>query len=239
VAGTLAARALRRMSHLLGVEDEDSVVAALHRARGRGVRVDSVVDVGAAQGLWTTDVGLRAFPQARALLLEAQDVHRGALEALAACDSRVRYVMAAAGDRQGITYFEANDPFGGVALSEPCEHNCIEVPMTTVDVCTRDAAMHGPFLLKLDTHGFELPILRGATEVLRQTALIVMEAYNFRLRDDESIRFWEMCAHMESIGFGCVDSCEQSRRPRDGVLWQMDLVFAPLGSEAFSSRAYE
>lgn len=236
---SLAARALQRMSRLLRIEDENSVVAALHRARGRGVGVDAVVDVGAAQGLWTTDVGLRAFPRASALLLEAQDVHRDALQALAARDSRVRYVMAAAGDRQGVTYFEANDPFGGVALAEPCEHNCIEVPMTTVDDSARAAGMHGPYLLKLDTHGFELPIFRGATEVLSQTALVVVEAYNFRLRDDESVRFWEMCAHMENIGFGCVDLCEQTRRPRDGVLWQMDLVFAPLGSGAFSSRAYE
>lgn len=239
MARNLAARALRRMSRILGIGDENSVVAALHRARARGVRVDCVVDVGAAQGLWTTDVGLRAFPRAVALLLEAQDVHRAALQALAARDSRVRYVMAAAGDRQGVTYFEANDPFGGVALEEPCEHNCIEVPMMTVDRCARNAGMRGPYLLKLDTHGFELPILRGATGVLRQTELIVMEAYNFRLRDDESIRFWEMCAHMESIGFGCVDSCEPLRRPLDGMLWQMDLVFAPLGSAAFSSQAYE
>ena len=42
-------------------------------------------------------------------------------------------------------------------------------------------SLPGPHLIKLDTHGYEVPILCGATETLRNTNLLVIETYNFRL----------------------------------------------------------
>jgi len=96
--------------------------------------------------------------------------------------------------------------------------------MRSIDSLVAERGLPPPFLVKLDTHGFEAPILAGAAETLRRAELLVIEAYNFRLTP-ECLRFHELIAYLEQRGFRCLDICEVSRRA-DGVLWQMDLFFA-------------
>ena len=106
------------------------------KALGRGSRrhqIATIVDVGASNGIWTMRAR-RHFPEARALLIEAQGaVHHDALEAYARRDPRINYVIAAAGDNAGDIHFEASDPFGGAAAREPFAGNDIVVPMTTIE----------------------------------------------------------------------------------------------------------
>jgi hypothetical protein len=95
----------------------------------------------------------------------------------------------------------------------------------------------GPYLLKLDTHGYEVPVLIGASHVLTHTELLIIEAYNFTLGPG-SLRFHELCAWLEARGFRCCDLADPMRRPHDGTLWQMDLAFAPATSALFASSGY-
>jgi len=37
----------------------------------------------------------------------------------------------------------------------------------------------GPYLIKLDTHGVEIPILNGSAQTLKDTNVLVVEVYNF------------------------------------------------------------
>ncbi len=113
----------------------------------------------------------------------------------------------------------------------------VEVPAITVDALLRDRGLPPPYLLKLDTHGFEVPILEGAAESLRQTQLVVVEAYNFRI-ENESLLFHEMCGYMGGKGFRCIDLCDPMHRPKDGALWQFDLFFLPAAREEFTSNRY-
>lgn len=79
--------------------------------------------------------------------------------------------------------------------------------------------------MKFDTHGYELPILRGATKTLEATQVIVMECYNFRFVP-QALLFHEMCAHINQLGFRSYDMANPSLRKHDRSLWQMDLFFA-------------
>ena len=78
--------------------------------------------------------------------------------------------------------------------------------------------------MKLDTHGFEMPILAGARAVLASTAALVIECYNFDICATAQ-RFPTFCRSMEDLGFRCVDAWDLMYRPRDLALWQMDLLF--------------
>jgi hypothetical protein len=82
-----------------------------------------------------------------------------------------------------------------------------------------------PYLLKFDTHGFELDILRGATKTLKNTNVIVMECYLFQL-SKSSLLFWKMCDYLEPHGFRAFDIVDPLYRPKDEMLWQVDLFFA-------------
>jgi hypothetical protein len=112
-----------------------------------------------------------------------------------------------------------------------------QIPVTTIDAEVERLKLPAPYFLKLDTHGFELPILEGARETLRQASVLLIEVYNFQLTDG-SVRFHELCAHLEKCGFRCADLADPMVRPLDGLLWQMDLVFLPSTSPCFSERGF-
>ena len=154
-----------------------------------------------------------SFPTPFTSLLKHKKPHEPALQAFKKGLSNIDYVLAAAGDKEGEIFFDAGHLFGGQASHAPFGQNNITVPVTTVDIQVAKHKLQPPFLLKLDTHGFELPILAGAEKTLRQTALIVIETYNFQIAPD-SLRFHEICAYLEDRGFRCVDICDPLHRPR-------------------------
>src|SRR5262249_53469899 len=132
---------------------------ALHRLAQRRIPVATVIDIGASDGRWSAQT-MRYFPQAKYLLLEAQPTHAHALRAFQQQHANVQVVLKAAGAAQGEIYFDAGDPLGGQASYTPLPTNNIVVPVTTVDHEVAAHQLPGPFLLKTDTHGFEVPILK-------------------------------------------------------------------------------
>lgn len=213
-----------------------SMLAGLRRAAQRGIPVRTVIDVGASNGCWT-ELARQCYPYADYLLIEAQPTHEPALGALKRGSANVDYALVAAGNRDGEIHFDASDPFGGLALDTPSGPNCITVPVRRVDSLAAERRLVPPFLVKLDTHGFEVPIFEGATETLKATELVVVEAYNFMLTPG-CLRFHELCAYLEQRGFRCIDMCDVSRRPKDQCLWQMDLFFARAYRPEFRSCTY-
>jgi hypothetical protein len=108
----------------------------------------------------------------------------------------------------------------------------------TIDDAIAARRWPGPYGIKLDTHGYELPVLEGASRTLAQVSFLIIEAYNFPLTP-ASLRFSELCAWLETRGFRCCDLADPMRRPTDGVLWQMDLAFARVDHPIFASNRYE
>lgn len=218
------------------IDDSSTMEAALRRVSA-ALTISTVIDIGASDGRWS-EVAMRYYPRAEYLLFEAQaTVHEASLKEMASRHARLHYVLAAAGDHDGTIHFDASDAFGGAASERAFEQHDRLVPMTTVDAEVEHLQLEGPFLLKLDTHGFEREVLQGATDVLTRTALLIVEAYNFELRSG-SLRFHELCGHLDGLGFRTVDVVDTLRRPSDGFLWQFDLVFARHDRPEFESNSY-
>jgi len=201
-----------------------TAVEAYQRVSKRDHRFKTVIDIGASDGRWSAEF-MQWFPDQQYLLIEAQPVHRDGLGLFCASRDNAEFVLAAAGERRGELYFDATKPLGGLASHTPFPQNCITVPVTTVDDEVSERDLLGPFLLKFDTHGFETPILKGAEQTLKRAELIIMECYNFKIAP-ECLRFHEMCGYFAEKGFRCIDLYDPLYRPRDGVFWHMDLVFA-------------
>jgi len=210
--------------------------AGLARAAARRIPVAAVIDIGASDGRWS-DLSLKHFKDARYLLVEANAAHEPGLRAFKERVAGSDYIIAAAGDRVGELHFDVHDPFGGLASATP-RSGTITVPATTIDHEVAARSLPGPFALKLDTHGFELPILKGATETLTRTTLLIIEVYNFTLIPG-ALRFYEMCAHLAPLGFRPIDLCEPMYRPKDGAFWQCDMFFARDDRVEFNSNSYE
>src|ERR1700761_7610530 len=84
--------------------------AALDRILSRGMVVGTVIDIGASNGMWSESV-MPYFPDAKYLLIEAQDVHAAGLEAFTARHPNADYVLKAAGEKPGTIYFDGAEPF--------------------------------------------------------------------------------------------------------------------------------
>lgn len=211
---------------------------ALQRIASRGTAINSVLDVGASNGSWSLEAR-PCWPDARYHLVEANEHHRSALEAVCSTTSGFSFVLAAASDEQGTVFFDGVDDFGGLAMKGENQNRpgARGVPAVTLDNEVKSRGLAGPYLVKLDTHGFEVPILNGAKEVLGQANLVVIETYNFQLETD-SLKFWEMCKFMDDLGFAVCDISEPMWRPKDDTLWQMDLFFVPKSRPEFSDNRY-
>ena len=160
-----------------------SLASALTRIAKKNMEIQTVIDIGASYGKWS-EVAMRFYPNAFYFLIEAQKIHEAGLRAFKAQQSNSDYVLAAAGDCVGEVYFDESNPFGGLASHTPLKSNersVTRVPSTTVDAEVDARKLKPPYLLKLDTHGFEVPIFEGASETLKETSLIVVETYNFTI----------------------------------------------------------
>ena len=204
---------------------------ALARIVRRGLSLNAVIDVGASNGSWSR-VCMQHFPKAEYLLVEAQACHQPELEAFCAHHPNTRYIMAAAGNRDGECFFDDSDPFGGLASNEATTACVTRLPMVSLDTVVVRGGIAGPYLLKLDTHGFELPIIEGAEQLLRDTELAVIETYLFRL-NETALLFHEFCAQMDRRGFQVADFSEPLWREHDGALWQWDLFFVKKSNPVF------
>jgi len=207
----------------------------LARAAARGVAVDTWIDVGASDGSWSLQAR-RHFPKSRFLLFEPLVERQKALATLRRTQG-FDSIAAAAGSEAGTVAFAIDAALDGSGVAAPGTAATRPVPVETVDHAVTERRLPGPYGLKLDTHGYEVPVLSGATAVLAQANLLVIEAYNFPLQAG-CLRFHELCAWLEERGFRCCDLADPMRRPSDGTLWQMDLSFAPANSPIFASNRY-
>lgn len=233
-------RAANRLLNPLGLHlarrervfDMDGV---LQRAAARGANIATWIDVGASDGSWS----IRAqhyFPNARFLLFEPLAERQEELMSLHR-ERRFEIVPAVAGPARGTIAFTIDSNLDGSGVAAPDAPGTRSVPVESIDEVVATRQLPPRYGLKLDTHGFELSVLEGADRVLRAAELLIIEAYNFELCPG-CLRFHELCTYLEKRGFRCCDLADAMRRPSDGTLWQVDLVFAPANSRAFRSSGY-
>jgi len=109
--------------------------------------------------------------------------------------------------------------------------------MSTVDQLVKERQLPGPFLIKLDTHGHELPILSGAADTLQKTDALIVEVYNLPA-GPPAVPFYEFCRWIANHGFRCIDMFDPLYRPLDEAFWQMDLLFLRDTRPEFQELAY-
>lgn len=208
----------------------------LERAAARGMGLNTWVDVGASNGSWSLQAE-RYFPNARFLLFEPLAERRYELDILSRRHG-FDHVAAAAGASAGMVEFIVDPDLDGSVVAVTGATGTRTVPVETIDNAVATRGLTGPYGIKLDTHGYEVPVLNGAARVLRETELLVIEAYNFTLQPG-CLRFHELCSWLETRGFRVCDLADPIRRPIDGVLWQLDLVFTRSVSPWFASNTYD
>jgi len=211
--------------------------SAVQRIREHDIPIKSIVDIGASDGRWSKDT-MRTFPKASYLAIDPLHEREAALKALKQKHNNFDYVLCVAGDIDGQqATLNVPDDLDGSTV-DATEGKPRKVPVRTVDALATEKNLEGPYLLKFDTHGYEIPILNGAKNTLDETNVIIMEVYNFEITDHAK-RFHEMCSYMEDLGFRCFDIAGPMIRLYDKAFWQMDIFFCRSDSKIFSYSHYK
>lgn len=234
----IARRAIHSALKTFGEDwDKISLEGSLSRIKRRKTPINTVIDVGASDGRWT-EICYHYFPSANYFLIEAQTPHEKKLKILQKKIKNMQYIIAAASDTPGMINFDNSELLGGIASHTPFMENNIVIKATTIDTEVEIRDYSPPYLIKLDTHGFEVPILNGAKKTLANASLVIIESYFFNF-SQQNLQFTEMVSLMSTLGFKPVDICDPIHRPSDGALWQFDIIFEPETSKVFEHSIYK
>ena len=209
---------------------------ALHRCKARGLKINTVIDVGASNRMWSK-MCMVFYPDPKYFLIDAQEIHKKKLIEFTKEKANVQFNSSAAGNEKGSIYFNNDAELGGQASNSPYE-NGIEVQMNSIYNWVKEFNLQPPFLVKLDTHGFEVPILEGAKNTLSNTDLIIIEIYNFNLTDS-SLTFWKICNYLKNYNFRIVEIVDLMARKFDNTLWQMDMFFIKSNDKVFEYNKFD
>lgn len=211
--------------------------ASIKRIHNHGIKIDNVIDIGGSNGVWSIRA-MEIFASATFIAIEPLVERKKSLTDLADRYPNFSFELCAAGATDGDkAVLNISDDLDGSTINGQGGESR-QVPVKTIDTIVAERNLTGTFLLKFDTHGYELPILKGASLTLNKTSVIIMEAYNFKISEN-ALRFHEMCAHMETLGFRCYDIADPMLRKYDKSFWQMDLFFCRTNEKIFEYPHYK
>lgn len=211
--------------------------SAVKRIHNHAFKIDNIIDIGASNGTWSINA-MNSFPSASYVAIEPLQEREEALRTLNHKYPNFDFELCVAGDSNGgEAILNITDDLDGSTINGSGDRKR-HVPIKTIDAIVAERHLSGTFLLKFDTHGYELPILKGAIETLKKTSVIIMEAYNLKITAD-SLRFHEICSHMECLGFRCYDIADLMLREYDKSFWQMDLLFCRNDNAIFDYHHYK
>lgn len=217
----------------------------LEKARQRGagwgaenLRKDfspaTVIDVGVWQG---TKPLYDAFPGAFHVLIEPlQEFEPKLRQRLTRLDGEL--LLTAVGATVGEAVIEVypqalwgssllpiiGEPPTDITVSEQDPPERRPIPITTLDTLLEERRWQKPFGLKIDVEGYEAHVIRGATNLLRDTQFVIAEV-GVAKRFEDSYTFAEFVALMDSVGFGLCDVVDATKT--DGRLVFLDAFFQP------------
>jgi FkbM family methyltransferase len=214
-----------------------SHLLALSRALPHIQKPSTVIDIGAAKGEWTLET-LSLLPDADYLLFEPLKEREEELSQLAAKYNNIHFIPYAAGAKNEEIKFRISEDLDGSGVGDVHETQNVRVlKVTSVQEEIIRHQSKPPYLIKLDTHGYEVPILEGCEQLLTQTSMFIIECYGFHLTG-KSLLFHELCQYMYQKGFRLYDIIDVLRRPTDNAFWQCDAFFIPVHSDLFKNNTY-
>lgn len=216
-------------------QDDNSMSHTLIRLKNIGLNPSTIVDIGAASGNWAKEVN-ELWKEASIVAFEpiGEQVERLKVNTVSFAN-KLHLFQAVAGDQNGEIDFSITDDPDGSGVYGDGHGKKVKMPMITIDTAVEK--LNGPFLIKLDTHGFEFPILKGAEETLKQSDAVIIEVYGFYVSPTAPL-FHQLSSQMEKYGFRLFDIVDIMRRKKDGAFWQADAIYLKNNHTLFLDNNY-
>ena len=183
------------------------------------------LDIGAYQGTWTLDLkGI--FPATAILMLEGQSEKEEALKKLKEQFSDVDYRIALLGAQESSVTFQKYETASSVLTEHHATGATTEtIKLQLLDKLVEKTPFENPDLIKIDTQGYELEILKGGEKTLLSAEFVLLEVSMLDIYKNGPL-VADVIAFMNARGFVLYDICSLMRRPLDKALFQSDFLFA-------------
>lgn len=199
-----------------------SMTFGLGELAQRGFQATTIVDVGAFEGAWSR-LARRIWPAANLVMVEANRAKEGVLIDLAR-ELKAAFYCELLGAEHGRTVqFHVMDE-GSSVMGErsPLARTVEQRQLATLDSLLAD--MEAPGLLKIDTQGYELEVLRGAVSTLSRFGAVLLEISLIEINEGAPL-LHDVIAFMKARSFVAYDVLEIHRRPLDQACNQLDILF--------------
>ncbi|MGY3053553.1 FkbM family methyltransferase [Pedobacter sp. UYEF25] len=189
-----------------------------------GYYPEVILDIGAYQGEWTAEMS-KIFSNAEFLMVEGQNEKEEELIEVTKKVDNCSYKIALLGAETKQVKFNKYETASSVLSEEnTTDAEVEERTLITLDELLSTTEKAKDILVKIDTQGYELEILKGAKETLKTTKVVLLEVSMLNIYKggplvDEVILF------MKERGFFLYDICSIVRRPLDNALYQSDFIF--------------
>jgi FkbM family methyltransferase len=213
----------------------NSMRAGLGRLLLNNIRPGTIIDVGAASGQWTR-MALNYWPGAQYHLIEPLQEQKSALQALRVSNPNINYHFGVAGAKTGEVSFNISPDLDGSGIYDEAAPDARKVPVLRIDDIAGQTK--APYLIKLDTHGYEMPILEGAGNTLEKTIALIIEVYGFHV-SPTCLLWHELSQKIDFLGFKLIDVVEIMRRQKDNAFWQADAIYIKKDHPLFADKNYE
>ncbi len=216
-----------------------TMYGSLQEARKNGLQPETVIDVGAASG---TPALYQLFPSARFLLIEPLEEFAPSLKRVASELKRAEYISGVAASRPGTLTLHVHPDLVGSSVyweEEDSDVNGIErtVPALTLNEICAQRSTVPPYLIKIDTQGAELEVLKGADRIIPDAQCIILETSLFEFFKGGP-QLYDCIQFMKERRFAVYDIFDLRYRLLDGAFGQVDMAFVPEQSTFRRSHAY-
>nr|WP_283937765.1 FkbM family methyltransferase [Sphingomonas hankyongi] len=181
-----------------------------------------ILDVGAFEGNWTK-LARSIWPRARITMIEGNDQKLELLKKVGlSAEAHLELVLLGADDDQEVQFSVMES-----GSSVYAEHSPVERKSVVKKTKRLDSVIDGgePIdLIKIDVQGYELEVLRGGPAILERTEAVLIEISLIEINEGAPL-LHEVVQFMADNGFLTFDVLELHRRPLDGAMNQLDILF--------------
>jgi FkbM family methyltransferase len=199
-----------KIKSFLGVQSQEK---SFRKLKQLGFEPKVVLDIGAYEGTWTK-VFKMIYPAAAILMIEAQTEKEKILANLSERIIGLDYKIALLGAYEKLVEFNVYDT---EALIEQRRLMCLDKLLETT-------IYSKPDLIKIDTQGYELEILKGGEKTLSEASAVLLEVSLIDIYLDVPLAA-DVLEFMRKRDFFLFDICSFIYRPLDKVLYQSDFLF--------------
>lgn len=201
----------------------------------RGLVVTTALDGGAYHANWSRLVK-KHFPDANLWMFDPLEEHRNYMDDFCVGHPGSKGYVAALAEQDGEKVFTLYENIDASSLMHKADDGQLKtgnqriVPVRSIDSLIQNDRMPVPQLVKLDVQGYEVEVLKGASQLFGGTEAIILEVNMYDFWPDGSVKmylFADVVNFMLDHGYVAYDFTGLNRRSYDNAIGQIDVCFVP------------